>query len=1179
MDDRRVDIPSNPDPSLQCPWLADRLYGAKPVAWRGRGDLPQVPWSRSARGSWLVLDLWSGMGGLCLALLQCGFHFFAIAAEMDPIAANLCASNMPNVIHVRRVESITAAALRPFLRRRQIRGILMGGGSPCQGNSSLNLGRRGIDDARSQQPLVMVKLRDDIRALPEAQSLELVSFLENVGSMPDSVETTYSDWMEGGPVLIDAAGCGWAHRRRLYWLVGSRGSVADLGQAPDSWEWLDDDAAVTLQYAGSKALPPRVHLDGGFQFMIDPQHVVEEKGKGAMHTFTREFRHPEDRMASVSAAAAERFLCDGKRFPPGAYEANSLVWKGPTWRTLSPGERAQIMGVPPESLGHVPGGPELKTQRQNSILGNGFHVFSVVALLSMMPQVLGAKLPSPLFDPSEVGLMSRCSHTVWEPGRLDHFHGLLGAGEIIHQMQFMFPGCDVPASVWKHTREKLEHCDLPALQAYYAWCQLRQLGPESLGPQPLLRADRAKLYSGLGGQRHPADSARGLDHLLPPGLGKSEHLRRALHLPSPFLVKSWPEADVGFVLDMICVWRECLPGFASRQRHILATVATALSVLEDHLASRRVPSAKAVASSKRPGFVAFLSAILRWPDVTQPECLVLGHSIVGDILPSGVFRSVSSQSTMSVDNWLSEAEDAIDRIMASKPPLHVQDILDATCDEQRKGYCSRFYTREEIDAMFGKSQWRPLERFLIVQPCGKKRVIDNARKTSHNAATVMSETIHTVHIDFIASVLADLSSRLGLGTPPWEVPGLEWLQARIGTDDLPDAYRQLPVSPSQQGFSVISIHIPGVGWRFSLLWGLAFGLESAVVNFNRWPMLAIAASRRCACSLAAAYFDDELSVELLAQHDVSGPGLRCILNLMGSPPQQSKSFRPQCDRLYLGASIHLGSFVTDGFVRFQPKFLTRRKVMDKLSMALSSRSLSRDDAGKLRGDLQWMYSMCSGFLGRFAGPVLSQHQSQELPDLSDDEFRMLQLLQGFVATALPRDVQVIRNLSSPTIVYSDASYDGRILRLGWVIFKPHTVPLGGSTVVPESVLSSWKPRIQQIYPGETLAVLVATVLCPDHLANSDLLWFVDNESAVSALIRSSTSQEDVHLISQATHVKLHSLGCRLWVEWIDSESNLSDGLSRLGILDPWTCDRQWQLQDFPFPPELERECLLRLFET
>ncbi len=36
---------------------------------------------------------------------------------------------------------------------------------------------------------------------------------------------------------------------------------------------------------------------------------------------------------------------------------------------------------------------------------------------------------------------------------------------------------------------------------------------------------------------------------------------------------------------------------------------------------------------------------------------------------------------------------------------------------------------------------------------------------------------------------------------------------------------------------------------------------------------------------------------------------------------------------------------------------------------------------------------------------------------------------------------------------------------------------GGSTVLPDSVLASWKPRVQQIYPGETLVVLVAAKLC------------------------------------------------------------------------------------------------------
>ena len=34
-----------------------------------------------------------------------------------------------------------------------------------------------------------------------------------------------------------------------------------------------------------------------------------------------------------------------------------------------------------------------------------------------------------------------------------------------------------------------------------------------------------------------------------------------------------------------------------------------------------------------------------------------------------------------------------------------------------------------------------------------------------------------------------------------------------------------------------------------------------------------------------------------------------------------------------------------------------------------------------------------------------------------------------------------------------------------------------------------------------------------------------------------------------------------WFEWIDSDSNPSDGLSRLGIEDPWTTAQGWQLQD------------------
>ena len=49
--------------------LAEALQAAKQVTWRGQGELPQLPWRQPAQGLVLVVDLWSGVGGLLVALL------------------------------------------------------------------------------------------------------------------------------------------------------------------------------------------------------------------------------------------------------------------------------------------------------------------------------------------------------------------------------------------------------------------------------------------------------------------------------------------------------------------------------------------------------------------------------------------------------------------------------------------------------------------------------------------------------------------------------------------------------------------------------------------------------------------------------------------------------------------------------------------------------------------------------------------------------------------------------------------------------------------------------------------------------------------------------------------------------------------------------------------------------
>ena len=113
-----------------------------------------------------------------------------------------------------------------------------------------------------------------------------------------------------------------------------------------------------------------------------------------------------------------------------------------------------------------------------------------------------------------------------------------------------------------------------------------------------------------------------------------------------------------------------------------------------------------------------------------------------------------------------------------------------------------------MDARFGKGQWRPLERFLIVQPDGKERVIDNARRTLHNSSTAMPETIYTVHLDFIPAVIKQLAQRLQVVDPAEWAESHPWAHFRLGTDDLPDAYRGLPVCDDHVPFSAVAIWVP-----------------------------------------------------------------------------------------------------------------------------------------------------------------------------------------------------------------------------------------------------------------------------------------------------------------------------------------------------------------------------------
>ena len=262
----------------------------------------------------------------------------------------------------------------------------------------------------------------------------------------------------------------------------------------------------------------------------------------------------------------------------------------------------------------------------------------------------------------------------------------------------------------------------------------------------------------------------------------------------------------------------------------------------------------------------------------------------------------------------------------------------------------------------------------------------------------------------------------------------------------------------------------------------------------------------------------------------------------------------------------LETFVHEGLIRFQPKFSTSTKILKKLRAALDTSSLSPDDAGKLRGDLNWMFSMCAGYASRIGGPLLAAKQKAASPDLSRDDCLTLRLLAAIVACPEPRVISVRSKPATPLIIYSDASFENDTLRLGWVIMWRTDTPCGVTCTVPQRVISSWQPRSQQIYPGETLCGLLVPWFHGHALADLDVLWFVDNEAVVASLFRGGSSQADVHTMVQLAQYLLQHFRIRVWFEWIDSHSNPSDGLSRVGLLDSWTQLQPWHLFEDDFSP-------------
>ena len=276
---------------------------------------------------------------------------------------------------------------------------------------------------------------------------------------------------------------------------------------------------------------------------------------------------------------------------------------------------------------------------RNSMLSNGFHLPSILLLFSLMAPLCDAKI-SFMLDPQQEALRARTANTLWGGDWLYNAPGLLTVNDVVTDMGLQLQALSIPSSVWQECRQTLSHCDIVLPQAFSCFQRSRGRDWSHCPPRPLLARDRTQILASNSGQRYSSEESRGLDFLLPPGLGKSGHVIALSELSSPFSAKRWPDDDVFFVAYTVAVWQDGLPLLAAHQRHCLKCISRALTPLRQWLCGARCDSAQRVAASKDVAFLACMTALLRWPDREQAISFIEGFPIVGEIPRTGIFREI-----------------------------------------------------------------------------------------------------------------------------------------------------------------------------------------------------------------------------------------------------------------------------------------------------------------------------------------------------------------------------------------------------------------------------------------------------------------------------------------------------------------------------------------------------------
>jgi len=456
--------------------------------------------------------------------------------------------------------------------------------------------------------------------------------------------------------------------------------------------------------------------------------------------------------------------------------------------------------------------------------------------------------------------------------------------------------------------------------------------------------------------------------------------------------------------------------------------------------------------------------------------------------------------------------------------------------------------------------WIPSKRFGVRQG-GKVRAVDDFSEFLISSSVTTTEKLALYGIDEVVNTArvfmgADLIEFDGGGFPKvasGATPAASvWRPLHGRALDLKAAYKQLARHPEDSWASVLAVWCPEKGdVEFFDSVALPFGSVSAVMSFNRMARALRIIMAQLFLLVNTNFFDDFCQLETLPLCQNAWETAEMVMKLLGWKISTSEEKRlpfAACFQM-LGAVVDL-SEMSHGRIMVRNKPTRLDDITQLVNTILNKTKVPQSLIETLRGRLLYAAGHTFGKCTQLAVQLIAK-ATRSGPLVLLDE-RTKQVIRSALEMLQRSGPRVVAGWSGtkPILIFTDGACEQEGLKVthGAVLadfFEDRFLYFGDD--IPQCWTSKWRAsgKTQLICQAEIFPVLVSKLTWIREIAGRAVLWFIDNSSAQSTLIRSFSPVFDNYellVINAEMDVLTQSMN---WYARVPSPSNPGDAPSRL----------------------------------